>query len=90
MKKHTTPLRKNTKQVKQKANNQQFENKKIKHKTKTVSDAGDLISLVMNHAIEWGCDPGWLQAENAKRVRQEEKQMQEGIGLEVLILARVL
>ena len=30
----------------------------------------------MDHAIEWGFDPGWLQAANTKRVKQEEKQMQ--------------
>ena len=36
-----------------------------------------MISFVMDHAIEWGFDPGWLQAANTKRVKQEEKQMQQ-------------
>ena len=36
----------------------------------------DVISFVMDHAIEWGFDPCWLQAANTNKVKQEEKHMQ--------------
>ena len=42
-----------------------------------MAESEDVPSFVMEHPIEWGFDPVWLQAANTNRVKQEEKQMQQ-------------
>ena len=51
-------------------------NHNIKQKNEKAVESEYVISFVMDHAIEWGFDPAWLQPASSKKLKDEQKQLQ--------------